>query len=263
MAKRVLADLDFGGVSRILDLLDAVDPQEPATKAQLDAAVEGLNWKDEARVSTQGNINLASPGSTIDGVTMSAGDRVLVRAQTDAEDNGIYIWSAGASPMTRAMDASTWEELRQATVSVAEGTDEHTTWRQTSVTGTLGTDDIVWTAFGTTAPPASETTAGLIEIATQTEVNTGTDAVRAVTPATLAGYTGALRKYATNVGDNSNTSFTITHNLGSRDVIVQVYEAAGDFADVICEIERTSTTQCELIFSDAPGTNEFRVVVTG
>lgn len=89
MAIRQLANLDFEGVARIQNLPDAVSAQEPATKAQLDAAVLGLGFKDNVRVKTQSNINLASPGATIDGITMAADDRVLVGSQSAQTENGI------------------------------------------------------------------------------------------------------------------------------------------------------------------------------
>ena len=104
MARRQLSNLDFENTARIENLPDGTDPQHPATVAQLNAAIEGVSWKDAARVSTQGNVNLASPGASLDGVSLSNGDRVLVRAQTDDTENGIYVWGGAATPMVRAAD---------------------------------------------------------------------------------------------------------------------------------------------------------------
>ena len=69
MSKQILSDLDFTGASRLLNLLDPASPQEPATKSYVDGAVEGLAWKDSARVATVSNLNLAAPGATIDGIS--------------------------------------------------------------------------------------------------------------------------------------------------------------------------------------------------
>ncbi|MCX7669497.1 MAG: hypothetical protein N2439_05435, partial [Anaerolineae bacterium] len=103
----IQASLDFGNARKIVNLPNPSAAQDAATKAYVDSAVEGLAWKDSCRVATQGNIDLSSPGATIDGVTMAAGDRVLVRAQTTASQNGIYIWNGAATVMTRALDANT------------------------------------------------------------------------------------------------------------------------------------------------------------
>lgn len=263
MAKSVGADLDFENVARILNLPNPSSAQHPATKGYVDSAVEGLAWKDNVRVSTQGNINLASPGATIDGITMVANDRVLVRAQTTGSENGLYLWNGAAVAMTRSADANTFDELEQAVVSVDEGTNAGTSWRQTAVNGTIGSTTVTWGAFGTSAPNASTTVAGLVELADQTETDAGSDATRAVTPSTLAAWSGRVRRYAATIGDNSATEFAVTHNLGTRDVHVGVYAAASPYDEPLCEIEHTSTTVCTVRFASAPTTNEFRVVVLG
>lgn len=78
MAKPVLTDLDMNSVSRLLNLPNPTLDQHAATKAYVDSAVEGLAWKDSCRVATQSNLNLSSPGSSIDSVSLSAKDRKSV-----------------------------------------------------------------------------------------------------------------------------------------------------------------------------------------
>lgn len=263
MARRQLSDLDFEGVARILNLPNGTDPQHPATVAQLNSAVEGTSWKQSVRVSTQGNVNLASPGAAIDGVTMAVSDRVLVRAQTDESQNGIYVWAGAAVPMVRAADANTFAELEGAAVSVQEGTDGGVTYRQTAVNGTIGTDDVLWTTFGTAAPNASETVAGIIEIATAAEVIAGSDNTRAVTPAGLAAHTGLPRKYAATFGDNTESQYVITHNLNTRDVAVGIYEVASPYGEVNLQVEHTTVNTITVTAAGPVGTNELRVVVIG
>ena len=121
MSKQILSDLDFTSASRLLNLLDPVAAQEPATKAYVDNAVEGLAWKDSCRVATVSNLNLTAPGATIDGISMVANDRVLVKNQSTASQNGIYIWNGAATPATRASDANTFAELEQAESEVEVG----------------------------------------------------------------------------------------------------------------------------------------------
>jgi hypothetical protein len=207
MSSLVLRTQDFSGVVRIANLPNATSPQEPVTLAQLNSAIEGLAWKDNARVATPANLNLAAPGAAIDGVTLALNDRVLVRAQTAAAQNGIYVFNGAAAPMTRAPDANAAVELHEAIVTVDEGTSAGATFRQTAVNFTLDTDPVLWVAFGTGAPPASETTPGIVALATQAEVNAGTAANKAVTPATLAASNLPTRRYAASFGDGAATSY--------------------------------------------------------
>lgn len=264
MAERpVLTDLNFQNTARIVGLQDPVAAQDAATKAYVDSAVEGLAWKDSARVATQANTNLASPGATIDGVTMALNDRVLVRNQTAPAENGIYVWNGASTAMTRAPDANTFPELEQATVTVEEGTSAGTTFRQTVVNGTLGATGVTFATFGTSAPSASESTAGIAEIATQGETDSGTDDARFVTPLKLANSPFRARRFAQTFGDASNTSYTITHNLNSQDVQVAVRQAAGTFDEVLTEVEFTSVNSVTIRLNAAPGVNALRAIVTG
>jgi hypothetical protein len=263
MATKVLSDRDHDSVARILNLPAPASAAEPATKAYVDSAVEGLAWKDSARVATTANLNLAAPGASIDGITMVANDRVLVKNQTSQPENGTYIWNGAAVPMTRSADMSTADELEQAVIGVEEGTSAGSTFRQTTVNFTLGSGNVVFAAFGTSAPAASESTAGIAEIATQAEVDAGTDDARFMTPAKFAGSSLRLKKYAVLIGDGSATSYTVTHSLNTRDVTVAIYRNSGNYDEVIADVEHTSVNAVTVKFAAAPASNAFRVVVTG
>ena len=258
----ILKDLDFKDASRILNLPAPASDNEPARLADLNAAVEGVAGKDSARVSTQSNINLSSPGSSIDSISMSSSDRVLVRNQSTQADNGIYIWNGASTAMTRSTDASTAAELESAIITVDEGTDAGASFRQTSVNFTLGSGAVAWTSFGSAVAAASETTAGKAEIATQSETDTGTDDQRIVTPLKLATYSGRALRFAASIGDGSATQYDVTHNLGTRDVTVEVYRNSGNYDTVVCDVSRQSTSVVRLNFTSAPTSNQFRVVVT-
>jgi len=261
MARPILADQDFGSVARILNLLNAVDPQEPVTLAQLLAAIEGIAWKDNVVVSTQGNINLSAPGAAIDGITMSVGQRFLARLQTAQEERGIYIWNGAAVPATRAPDADTAAGLESATVTVDEGTDAGTTWRQTEVNFTLDTDPVLWVSFGTGVAAASEVVAGKAELATQGETDAGTDDERIVTPLKFKTSSLRAKQYAADLGDGAATSYTITHNFNTRDIVVMVRQNAGNYEAVECEVRINNVNSIDLLFAAAPTTNALRVII--
>lgn len=98
------------------------------------------------RVASQSNLTLAAPDAIIDGVAMAAGDRVLVKNQAIAAENGIYIWNV---PMTRAADADAAVELAGALTQVLEGSHAGRSYRQTALasSGTVGTDAVQWAAL--------------------------------------------------------------------------------------------------------------------
>ncbi len=128
---------------------------------------------------------------------------------------------------------------------------------------TIGTTAVTWIPFGTSSPAASEVTAGVAELATQAEVDAGTDDTRIVTPLKLNNLAGRVRKVSANIGDGSATTFTVTHNLNSRDVIVRVFPNSGQFDDVEADVQRTSVNAVALVFATAPATNAYRVVAIG
>lgn len=261
MALDVQRSLDFGNARKIINLPDPINPQDPATKAYVDSAVEGLAWKDSSRVATQANINLASPGATIDGVTMVSGDRVLVMNQTTASENGIYIWNGASVAMTRALDANTANELEQAVTTVEEGTSAGASYRQTAVNFTIGSGNVSFASFASSTAPASTATAGSIAIATQAEVDAGSVANKAVTPSTLANSANATRKFAQNIGDGSATSYTVTHNLNTRDCVVEVVRNSGNYDTVLAEVQRTSVNAVTVVFDTPPASNAYRVLI--
>jgi hypothetical protein len=262
MAKKIFTDFDFQSVSKVTNLPSPSNSGDAASKAYVDSLVEGLAWKDSCRVSTQANLNLASPGASIDGVTMASQDRVLVRSQSVASQNGIYVWNGAAVAMTRALDASTFAELEQAVTTVEEGTSASTSYRQDQINGTIDSSNISWVTFGSAAPAASETTAGIAEIATQAEVNTGTDDSRLITPLKLANWSGRIKKYAVGIGDGTNTSYTITHNLATLDVTVAIFSNSNG-EEVITDITHATINTLTIVFATAPTSNAYRVVVIG
>ena len=119
---------------------------DAATKAYVDSVAQGLDVKGSCRAATTGNITL-SGAQTIDGVAVIAGDRVLVKDQSSAAQNGIYVAAAGA--WSRSTDADTWSELVGAFTFVEEGTvNDNSGWVCTSPQGgTLGVTAVTWEQF--------------------------------------------------------------------------------------------------------------------
>lgn len=135
---------------KITSLADPTNAQDAATKAYVDAVAQGIDAKQSVLAATTANITL-SGAQTIDGVSVVAGDRVLVKNQSSAAQNGIYVVASGA--WTRATDMDAWSEVPNAFVFVEQGsTQADTSWVCSSnAGGTLGTTAIDWFQFGSAA----------------------------------------------------------------------------------------------------------------
>lgn len=265
MAKPVKINLDFESAAKAVNLPTPSASGDAANKQYVDDSVAalaaGVAWKDSVRAASTANVNTASPGASIDSVSLSANDRVLLKDQSTASQNGVYIWNGAAVAMTRAADADTFAELEAAVVVVEEGTTNGgTSWRQTAVNGTIGSSSVTWSAFIAGATAATESAAGIAEIATQGETDTGTDDQRFVTPLKLATYANRAKRFAQTIGDGSLTQIDVTHNLGTTDVVVAVFIVSSGL-EVLCDVTRTSTTVVRLNFASAPALNALRVVV--
>lgn len=286
---------------KITGLADPTSDTDAANKRYVDGAVQGLSWKTAARVSSITDVDLESPGASIDGVTLASGDRVLLLGQTAPEENGIYVWSGASATLTRAADANSAAELKGAAVFVTEGTraDQAYTlvtdgsitvdttplsWTQftglgqvvagTGLTKTGNTIDVVGTADRITANSDSidiaSTYVGQASITTLGTITTGT--WNGTTIAVANGGTGATdaagartnlgatTKYASSIG--GATTIAVTHNLGTKDVVVTVRENSSD-AVVECDITMTDTNTVTLGFAVAPAAGALRVVVVG
>ena len=125
---------------------------DAATKAYVDAAAAGIDWKASVRVATTAAGTLASSfanGQTVDGVTLATGDRILIKNQAAGSENGIYVVAASGAP-TRAADADSNAEVSGGmAVFVEEGTtNADSGWVMTNNGAiTLGTTALSFTQF--------------------------------------------------------------------------------------------------------------------
>ena len=158
-----------------------------ANKSYVDTVAQGLDTKASCIAATTVNITLSAP-QTIDGIALIAGDRCLVKNQSTAADNGIYLVAAGS--WTRTLDMDTWAEVPGAYVFIETGTTQADTgWVCTSnAGGTIGVTAITWAQFsgagsgvsslnfGTTGlTPASATTGAITVAGTLAVANGGTN----------------------------------------------------------------------------------------
>lgn len=139
------ADQSLGGF-KVTNVGTPTSNSDAATKAYVDSVAQGLSTKTAVRVATTANITLSGT-QTIDGVSVIAGDRVLVKNQSTQSQNGVYDVAAGA--WSRSTDSDAGTELVNAFYFVQQGaTLQATGWVQ-STPGpiTLGTTNIVFSQF--------------------------------------------------------------------------------------------------------------------
>jgi uncharacterized Zn-binding protein involved in type VI secretion len=210
----------------------------------VEAARQGLTLKNPVATAIGTNVTIASPGATINGVTMATNDRFLAYGQTTGSENGIYVWNGAATPATRAVDADVFGELQDGTQ----------TW---AMAGTANGN----VQFRQTATLTSFTGQTWIPVAAGTTYTFTSPLVDTSGTVTLS--TAVPRSYSTNFGDGSATSYVITHNLGTRAVNVTVFRNSTPWDEVQCDNERTSTNTVTLRPSVAPTTDQFTVVVSG
>jgi hypothetical protein len=269
--KKFLSGIDLGS-QQIKNVADGSAATDAVNLQQLQSYVKGLSWKQAVRVKDGGsNITLTAPGATINGITMNVNDRFLLANQTTASQNGIYIWTGAATTATRALDATDAARAPDGvqtltggmTVYVESGTiNADTAW-------TLTTDDPI--VVETTALAFAQLGGGTTYTASSTgglSLSSGAFSVKLPTSSGLiTDSTGlyldstiAVKKYAVNVGDGTSTSITITHNLATRDVIVDLYDSAA-YNEVETDVVHTTTNTVVLNFATAPASNAYRCVV--
>ncbi len=139
-------DMDSGTSATITGLASPTNDSDAATKGYVDALAQGIDAKASVVVATTANITLSGT-QTIDGVAVSVGDRVLVKDQSTASQNGIYL--CASSTWTRTTDADSWTELVAAFTFVEKGTSNADSgWVCTvDAGGTLGSTSVTFAQF--------------------------------------------------------------------------------------------------------------------
>jgi hypothetical protein len=263
MSKKFLTGIDLAN-QKAINLADGSNPTDAVTKQQLDAAVRGLDWKASVRAASTANVSLAAPGTTLDGVTLASGDRILLLAQTTGSQNGIYVWTGSAAALTRATDADASAEVTGGmAVTVTEGTvnADKVFVLTTNDPITLDTTSLAFSQLGGGGSTYTngngialagnvfsillDSSPGLLLSGTGLKVD----------PA----YAALAKRYAIDVPSGSTTA-TITHNLGSTDVIVAIYDKAAK-AEVECDVVTTDSNTVTLTFAVAPTSGQYRAVV--
>lgn len=260
-----LADVSMSNF-KLTNLATPTSSGDAANKGYVDAAIEGLTWKAAANLFASTNVALTGNTGTLNidtyGALTSADDgyRIVLSNQTTDTEDGIYVYNDNGTTYTlsRSADASTYQELEGATIYILEGTTKAgTSWTQSNhyLSSFAGQ---TWVQL---AGPGVFTEGNGIDISSNVISAVAGTGITVTSGGINIDTTTVVTKYAANVGDGASTSYTISHNLGTRDVIVSVYDNSSPYAEVICDVQHTSTTAITLLFSVAPTSNQYRVVV--
>ena len=256
-----MANFNITNVASPIANTDAANKAFVLSSAQ--SAASGLSVKDAVIVATTANITLSGL-QTIDGVAVTGGQRVLVKNQSNAALNGIYI--ANSAAWTVANDSITGELVSGSLVLAVQGTTlAGTQWYLTTPDPiTVGTTNQSWTQFGAAGTYTASTTGGLqlVGSAFSALLPAGSGLVTDSTGLYVNNSIYA-RKFSANVGDGSSTTINLTHGLGTQDVTVQVRNNASPFDVQYPTVECTNTTVVTLIFSTAPSANSLRATIIG
>ncbi len=232
-AKAALSGATFTGA--VVLAADPATALGAATKQYVDSLAEGLHVHASVVAATTANITLATAvenGDTLDGVTLATGNRILVKNQSTASENGIYVVAASGAP-SRATDFDAPAEIDGGDfVFVTGGTvNDNTGWVQTNIVGTVGTDAIAFSQF-----------AGVGTVTAGTNISVTGNEVSVINNPTFSGLVTASATGVafsdgtqTKVGVPSQTSIstiTDTYNLSTgglalRDTLVECNKVSG------------------------------------
>lgn len=215
---------------KIINLSDPASPQDATTMAwvqgQVASLVSGQTLKGAVRVAATSDVNLASPGANIDAIPIQSGDIVLLTGQATGTQNGPYLFTNGATPLTRA---SNWDTAAEAVVGsywvVGMGTHADQFALLTNDAFTLGTTPGLFAFIGV--------------------------AGASVTP-----------PVETLIGNGAAVSFPITHGFGTRSVSVKVYRATSPWDEVDVYVRMPDTASVVIEPDVVFGNSEFMAVVS-
>lgn len=259
------ADFQGGQATNAADGSAATDL---VTLQQLQAYINGLDWKPSVRVGMTSNVTITAPGATLDGITMVSGDRVLLMGETTASTNGLYVWNGAAVAMTRTTDADGAGEVTAGmVVTVTEGTanGDKAFTLTTNDPLVIGTTSLAFTQMGGTGVTYTAADASIVVSGTTIQVKLKSgggvllDAVNGLQVDST--YTGLAKRYSADCVATTNPQ-AFVHNLGTKDLELVMRNKTTDevvYPSYIATDINTSTVD----LGGAPTAAQWRITIIG
>lgn len=280
--KKVEALMVWSKSAKRMAVYDGTLFREFITASDLDSMQNLFQWKDDADIRIDADILLTVliPGYVTQGVTLALNHRLLLSDLSDPRLNGVYVVTASGA--IRAEDMNSSAEFTNTFITVKSGTYANRIYRCKTANPVLGTDNITFGEFLINNPSSSESTAGLIMLATLAEVIAGSNDTKAITPLKLKAITDVINAVITKLKPGvptglSGKQFTSTHytalaaDTGSLDkctkelrpeVLIDSSFFDGDSGTILAEIDGVQSGTKALSTGDDSGTYDSMIIVS-